>query len=504
MKARTGAEMRELDRRAIGEYGIPGIRLMEQAGAAAADCAELLARPFRFPDFLLLAGKGNNGGDVFIAARLLAEKGFPCRLFMTAPAEELSGDAAEAFRRLPDQLKHSCKHDFTERDISPESVIVDGILGTGIKGAPRPPADRWIRTVNDSGQPVLSVDIPSGLDSETGDASCCVRADMTATFAAFKRGMFYGKGPEMCGTVRLFPIGFPKTLLQEETGGDTELFTEYDFRAAFRKDSANVHKGCRGTVLVAGGSSDYPGAPGLSAVSALRGGAGIVILLLPGGVKPGPLPNALIVRNVSCGGTGKWTSAGCGGIAASSEKADAVVFGPGMTADPCGIECLKTVLSLKKPTVLDADGLNLLAAHPHIRRLLHDKVILTPHPGEMKRLQSAFGLSQEGLRREQAAELARFAGCTVVLKGQYTVTAAPDGSTTLNTSGTAALATAGSGDCLSGLCGAFLANGYSPALAARMAVFLHGRAGERAAAAGTRGVIADDLPGYYAVSGVFI
>ena len=504
MKARSGAEMRELDRRAIQEFGIPGIRLMENAGAAVAVFAEELARPFRFPEFLLLAGKGNNGGDAFIAARILAEKGFACKLFLTTHARELSGDAAEAFRRLPDFLRNSCRSDFSERDVSPESVIVDGILGTGIKGAPRAPADQWIKTANASGQPVLSIDIPSGLDSETGEASCCVRADMTVTFAAYKRGMFYGKGPEMCGMVRLAPIGFPKTLLSEETNGDTELFTEYDFRELFRKDSPDTHKGNRGTALVAGGSSDYPGAPGLSAVSAIRGGAGIVILLRPGSVVAGPLPNAIIARNVPDMGTGRWTGTACGKLSESAEKADSIVFGPGLTADPVGIPCLKTVLAMKKPTVLDADGLNLIAAHPHLRNLLHEKIVLTPHPGEMKRLLLAFGLSPEGSRQRLADKLSRFTGCVVVLKGQHTAVASPDGRITLNTSGTAALATAGSGDCLSGLCGAFLANGYPPGDAARMAVFLHGRAAERAACAGTRGVIADDLPSFFTVSGAFL
>lgn len=504
MKARTGGEMRELDRRAIQECGIPGIWLMEQAGMAVAHYAEILAKPFVSPDFIILAGKGNNGGDAFVAARLLTKKQYNCQLILTNPPEELTGDAAEAFRRLPDWMQESVKFALKEEDFSPESVVIDGLLGTGITGEPRPPAKEWIECVNESGQPVLSIDIPSGLDAETGDAGCCIQADMTVTLAMYKRGMFYGQGPQACGIVHLAPIGFPKTLLEEETLGDTELFTEYDFRRSCRKEMFNTHKNQRGTLLVAGGSASYAGAPYLAAVSALRGGAGIVTLLVPEHAEKKNAPHALIVRTVPDNGSGCWSSAAEETVQNTMEKSDAIVFGPGITTDRRALPVLKQLLSAKLPMVLDADGLNLLAEHPHLLSYLHDQTVLTPHPGEMKRLQNAFGLSSGGSRQEQAYELALHTGAIVVLKGQHTVVASPDGFVTLNVSGTPALATAGSGDCLAGLCGAFLANGYPAATAARMAVFLHGRAAERAAEAGSHGVIADDLPDYYTISGVFV
>ena len=504
MKARTGGEMRELDRRAIQECGIPGIWLMEKAGAAVARCAEILAKPFAEPDFVILAGKGNNGGDAFVAARLLIKKEFHCQLYLTHPPEELSGDAAEAFRRLPEWMQESVKFNLTAHDFSPESVVIDGLLGTGIAGVPRYPVKEWIECVNESGQPVLAIDIPSGLNAETGESECCVQADMTITLAAYKRGMFYGHGPQACGIVRLAPIGFPKTLLDEETFGDTELFTEYDFRKSYRKEMFNTHKNQRGTLLVAGGSSDYSGAPYLAAVSALRGGAGIVTLLVPEHAEKKSAPNALIVRSVPDNGSGCWTSAAEEILQETIKKSDAIVFGPGITTDFRALPVLKLLLSANLPMVLDADGLNLLAEHPHLSSYLHDHVILTPHPGEFRRLQKAFGLPSEGGRQEQAYELALHTGTTVILKGQHTVVASPDGFVTLNVSGTPALATAGSGDCLAGLCGAFLSGGYPASTAARMAVFLHGRAAERAAEAGTHGLIADDLPNFYTISGVFV
>ena len=504
MKARTGEEMRELDRRAIEECGIPGIWLMEQAGNAVAAYAEKLAKPFLYPDFMLLAGKGNNGGDAFIAARILVKKGYPCQLYMTCHPETLTGDAAEAFRRLPDWMQKSVRSSLLPSDFSPETVVIDGILGTGISGAPRSPANEWIDIVNQSGQPVLAIDIPSGLNAETGEASNCIHADMTVTFAAYKRGMFYGKGPLECGIVQLAPIGFPKTLLAEESYGDTELFTEYDFRDLYRKDQMDTHKNLRGKLLVAGGSSEYPGAPYLAAVSALRGGAGVVTLLIPEHAEKKNAPNALIVRSVPDEGSGHWTSAAENQINDAVKNNDVLVFGPGLTTDHRALPVLKQLLSSKLPMVLDADGLNLLAAHPHLCSYLHEQVILTPHPGEFKRLRQAFSLPPEGSRQEQAYELALHTGAVIVLKGQHTVVASPDGFVTLNTSGTPALATAGSGDCLAGLCGAFLANGYPAAAAARMAVFLHGKAAERAADSGTRGVIADDLPNYYTIAGVFV
>ena len=504
MKARTGAEMRELDRRAIEECSIPGIWLMEQAGNAVAAYAEILAKPFRFPDFILLAGKGNNGGDAFVAARVLAKKGYPCQLYMTCHPDSLAGGAAEAFSRLPDWMRESVRGELLPQDFSPESIVIDGLLGTGISGAPRSPANEWIELVNQSGQPVLSIDIPSGLDSESGDAANCIQADMTVTFAAYKRGMFYGYGPQACGTVHLAPIGFPKVLLEEEGSGDTELFTEYDFRKHYRKDPPDTHKNRRGRLLIAGGSVFYPGAPYLAAVSALRGGAGIVELLVPEHAPEKTSPHALIVRSVPDNGTGLWCSAAEEMILESLKKADAIVFGPGVTSDHRALNILKQLLRSKLPMVLDADGLNLLAEHPHLCAELHEQVILTPHPGEFKRLQNAFGLQPSGSRREQVYELSIHTAAVSVLKGQHTAVASPDGVVTLNTSGTPALATAGSGDCLAGLCGAFLANGYPAELAARMAVFLHGKAGERAAESGTRGVIADDLPNFYTISGAFL
>ena len=496
--------MRELDRKAIQEYGIPGIWLMEQAGAAVAQCAIRLAKPFSSPDFIILAGKGNNGGDAFIAARILTKKEYNCQLYLTNPPEELTGDAAEAFQRLPEWMRESVRYSLSEQDFSPESVIIDGLLGTGINGAPRLPASSWIELVNESAQPVLSIDIPSGLNAETGEAVCCIQADMTVTFAAHKRGMFYGNGPQACGIVQLAPIGFPKSLLQEETYGDTELFTEYDFRSLYRKENMNTHKNLRGKLLVAGGSREYPGAPCLAAVSALRGGAGVVTLLVPGNAEKKTVPNALIVRSVPDNGSGYWSAAAEEPFSAAIKESDAVVFGPGLTTESGVLPVLKRLLSAELPTVLDADGLNLIAAHPHLCSYLHEQVILTPHPGEFKRLRQAFALQSEGTRQEQAYELSLHTGTVVVLKGQHTVVASPDGVITLNTSGTPALATAGSGDCLAGLCGAFLANGYPASTAARMAVFLHGKAAERAAVSGTHGVIADDLPNYYTIAGVFV
>jgi NAD(P)H-hydrate epimerase len=212
----------------------------------------------------------------------------------------------------------------------------------------------------------------------------------------------------------------------------------------------------------------------------------------------------VIHRKVPDLGRGIWTADALESVAAAAEKADAAVFGPGVGTHPESLNVLKYLLRTKLPLVLDADGLNLLAEHPHIAGLLHHNVILTPHPGEIKRLQNAFSLPGTESRQEQAYSLSLYTGAVTVLKGQHSVVAAPDGTVTLNTSGSAALAAAGSGDCLAGLCGAFLANGYPPSVAARMAVFLHGKAGERAAVSGVRGIIADDLPDYFTIDGVFV
>ncbi len=485
MKTFSSAEMHALDRRTVETRGIPGIELMENAGLAVADSAERFLRSAGLRSFAVLAGRGNNGGDAFVAARILAGRGFPVKVFFLGPESALKGDALEAFRRM----KLPFLTEFSARDLRTDSLIVDGLLGTGISGAPREPFATWIRTANDSGNRILAVDLPSGLNSDDGSASLAVRADLTVTMAAPKTGMILGEGPKLCGRIEVAGIGIE---VPEESSG-TEVFAEVDFRKLWKREPFDTFKNRRGHLFIVGGSREYPGAPFLAGEAALRSGAGLVTVLFPESAEIlCAVPPSLIVRRIPDSGKGVFQACSAQNLRKELGRASAVAVGPGLTAGNELVPVLDCVFGMKKPMVVDADALNVISGS----KLLPEpgtEVLLTPHPGEMKRLQTAFGLDPEKPRGAQALELAVKTGCSVLLKGVRTVVASPEGRFSVNLSGCPALASAGSGDVLTGLCGALMANGYSAYDAGRLGAYLHGRAGERLAGIFWRGITSADL-----------
>lgn len=494
MKTLSAEQMRELDRRTISEYGIPGILLMENAGSAIARETLAFSGSVTHPEFLILAGKGNNGGDAFIAARLLFERNHPVSILMAARPDELSGDAADAFDSIPQKLKEQILFDFEKDIIHENTIIIDGLLGTGCRGLPREPFASWIRMINSSGRPVIAIDIPSGLNADDGSAELCVNADLTVTMAAVKTGMLLGKGPNACGRIRVAEIGIPDEYVNE-TEGNLPVFTMKDAAELLKREPFDVYKNRRGHLAVIGGSRSYPHAPLLSAEAALRTGAGLVTAALPDSVRiTSNPPKALILRFIEDSGLGFFNSKSLAGLEEVLENKDAVAAGPGLSAHPESLDILELLLSSGKPLVLDADALNLLAKKPELTDLKSAPLILTPHPGEMRRLQNAFALDPDESREEQARSLASCCGAAVLLKGSRTVTASQDGKYCINLSGCGALATAGSGDVLTGIIAAFLAQGMDSWDAARLGAFLHGLCGEVIAPFGSRGIIADDLP----------
>ena len=495
MKTFSAEQMRELDRRTIHEYGIAGILLMENAGAALVRETLHFSSKIKDPEFLILAGKGNNGGDAFVAARLLFEKRYPVELLMAARPDELSGDAAEAFDSIPQKLKEQIQFEFDPTLIHENTIIIDGLLGTGCKGAPREPFAAWIRMINESGCPVIAIDIPSGLNADDGSAELCVTADLTVTMAGVKTGMLLGKGPNACGRIRVADIGIPKEYL-DEAGGNLPVFTMKDAAELLRREPFDVFKNRRGHLAVIGGSRDYPHAPLLSAEAALRTGAGLVTAALPDSVRLScNPPKALILRFLKDSGLGFFSADSLAGVEEVIENKTALAAGPGFSVHPESLDVLELLLRSGKPLVLDADALNLLAKKPELAELTSAPLILTPHPGEMRRLQEAFDLDPEESREDQACSLASSCNAVVLLKGSRTVIGAPDGRYSINLSGCGALATAGSGDVLTGIIGAFLTQGFEAWDAARLGAYLHGLCGEIALPFGSRGVIADDLPG---------
>ncbi len=465
-------QMRRIDRKTIDAGYFSGIGLMENAGRAA---AAAVLENFGAVPYHILTGSGNNGGDGFIIAAALAEKIGAEKVFLHCAAVPQSGDAVLASGKVPQEIRRS--DSFCAADVLPGAVVIDCLLGTGFRPPLRPLFAQWIREINACRPccPVVAVDIPSGLNGGDGTAEEAVQADLTLTFAALKSGLILNDGAKYCGKIRVQDIGIPETVMAEEP--DSMAVTD---GAAVRglllkqRQAYDTYKQKRGHVLVIGGSADYPSAPFLSAEAALRGGAGMVTLVIPGKTEIFcSVPKALIVRRVP--GDGYFRKESVAEILKLLPKMDAAVIGPGMTTEPGCMAFLAELLpEITCPLLLDADALNLLALNRELLRCLTETAVLTPHAGELARLENA-GFNSTAC----PAVLVKKGPYSAVMQGTQCAR---------NLSGSPALATAGSGDVLSGLIAAFLGQKYSPFDAARIGVYLHGKAGERGA-----GLIADDL-----------
>ncbi len=465
-------QMRRIDRRTIDAGYFSGIGLMENAGRAAA--AAVLEK-FGSVSYHILTGSGNNGGDGFVIAAALAEKIGAEKVVLHCAGIPQTGDALLASGKVPQEIRSL--ESFCVVDVPPGAVVIDCLLGTGFRPPLRPLFAQWIREINACRLccPVVAVDIPSGLNGEDGTAVEAVQADLTLTFAALKSGLILNAGAKYCGKIRVLDIGIPETVMTEEPDSMTITDAASVRRLLLKQRQAyDTYKQKRGHVLVIGGSVDYPSAPFLSAEAALRGGAGMVTVAIPGKTEIFcPVPKALIVRRGSEDGYFRKDSVA--EILKLLPKMDAVVIGPGMTAEPgCMAFFMELLPQITCPVLLDADALNLLALNRDLFRCLTCSTVLTPHAGELARLENAGFDSM---------------ACPAVLvkKGPYS--AVMQGTRCAqNLSGSPALATAGSGDVLSGVIAAFLGQKYDPFDAARIGVYLHGKAGERGA-----GLIADDL-----------
>ena len=475
------SEMRAAEAAAFAR-GVSGFLLMRRAGRAAAEFISSWARRFAFSRLVFLCGSGNNAGDALVAATLLSET-FPCILYLSRPLAKLHGTAAEAAAMVPGKLTASAIADFDTLELRSGDLVIDGLLGIGLQGEVRTPLADVIRKVNASRLPVIALDVPSGMDSDTGrgrvPGGTALRASCTITFGMPKRGLFTPEGMAFSGSLHIADIG-----LSDES--DSACVAAYSDSEALRdlpRFDVDTHKNRRGQLLVMAGSRRYPGAAALATLAGLRGGAGLVRLLYPEGTNA-TIPHAAIPVMLS--------ATGQGGFAVAPDwneypGAAALVAGPGW-GDDVPPDVLRKVLEFPGRLLLDADALNLLARHPELLRRRCDTV-MTPHPGEAERLRRAFGILETNDRVELAGNLAERLGAVVVLKGPRTAVASDRG-VSLNISGSADLATAGSGDVLSGLIGALLANGMDVYSAARLGVFIHGRAGESCG----RGGISDDFP----------
>jgi ADP-dependent NAD(P)H-hydrate dehydratase / NAD(P)H-hydrate epimerase len=485
--------MRGVDRWAIEEQGVAGLDLMERAGAGVARVLESL-----IPDgpVAVACGKGNNGGDGLVVARLLRDAGRDVTVLCVAPPEEFSGDARANLGRLPgDPPLLLAAGGGGQAAFEGAAVIVDALLGTGFAGEPHGAVAEAIDAMNATGAPVVSVDVPSGVDVSTGVvAGVAVRASVTVTFHAAKPGLWIRPGKAHAGEVETIDIGIPRGAPAEATIG---LIEPTVLELLPRRDASST-KFSSGHVLVAGGSRGLTGAPRMAAQASMRAGAGYVTACVPAslqGILASAGPPELMTRGLPDDDDGL-TAEGVAGALGATERGGALALGPGLGRSDGAVAFARMLArEAKVALVLDADGLN-----AHARRLgdLADRdapTVLTPHAGELGRLLEldSSEIDRERLRHVRAA--AQQARAVVVLKGDDTLIAESSGRVAVSPGGSPGLATAGTGDVLTGVIAALLAQGLDTFAASAAGVWLHAAAGREAARrqGAAEGVVASDV-----------
>jgi len=499
----SAEKMRELDRRAIEEFGVPGAVLMENAGRGTVDHLERRFGPLAPGPVLVMAGKGNNGGDGFVIARHLANRGWQVQIVALAERKDYSGDAAVNLEIL---LRTGCKVRFVDsqapladtlKAVGEVALLVDALLGTGLSSNVRGVYSQAIDWINESRLPVVAVDIPSGVDATSGQVfGKGVRADLTVTFARVKVGQVIQSGADLVGELALIDIGIPGEC-RVEGEGDLVLVDALEARGLLPPRPRGGHKGTFGHLLVVGGSVGKSGAAALAAEGGVRGGAGLVTLACPASIQPVLAAKLTEVMTASLTEVdGAVSMQALEEISSLWQGKQALAVGPGLGRQ---LEVDGMIHRLLRecplPMVVDADGLNALAGRTDILKgRKGPPPILTPHPGEMARLTGKTVASVEADRIASARQFAKEFGVVLVLKGARTVTAFPNGRVRINSTGGPALATGGTGDVLTGVIGGLLAQGMEPGSAAVLGVFLHGLAADRwSSRIGSAGMAATDL-----------
>ncbi len=507
MKVVDARTMRTLDERAMTEFAMKGLQLMENAGRAVADVVlcELGRKKASPARVAIICGKGNNGGDGFVCARHLANAGVEVSLFVLAPPGAYRGDSRVNLRTWQKMggravlIKSGADLEKNSSALQHAHVVVDALLGTGITGGARGLYAEVIEYINGLWGAVVAVDVPSGLDAATGRADGpVVRADVTVTMALPKTGFFLPQGASFVGRVEVGDIGMPAALLTDESLVQN-LITEDMVRPLVRPRPADAHKGTFGHAVVLGGSLGKTGAPCMAALGAMRAGAGLVTMGLPAGLRAVMETKALEVMTcpLEDGGDGIIRAAALDSALGLMEGKSALVAGPGLGVSAGAAEVMRGIIEKAGlPLVIDADGLNNIAKDIGIiQKTASAEVVLTPHPGEAARLLGASTKEIQADRLGSAARISGAAGAVTVLKGANTIVAAPSGEIFINTTGGPALASAGTGDVLAGVIGGLLAQGMGALDAAVTAVYVHGLAGDMVSRAlgGQRGLLATDL-----------
>lgn len=480
----TQQQARELDRLAMAA-GTEGAILMQRAGRAA---FELLRECWPSAKRLAVyCGAGNNGGDAYVVAKLALDAGLEVALHQGCPTAQLKGDA----QLMAARLLEDARLQLFDAQVVPEAdVIVDGLLGIGISGAPRAPTAALIRLINTHAAPVFALDLPSGLDGDTGHApGAVVQAEVTLTFIAVKKGLMTGQGTALAGQLYYDDLQLPQRLLVGAAPSAC-LVRQQDITQQLPPRRRDAHKGHFGHVLLVGGDQGYGGAIIMAAQAALRAGAGLVTVLTRSAHVLPLLARQPEIMVHGCDDPSATDAQAA--IDALLERASVLVLGPGLGQGEWGRALFSQLLSAKQPQLLDADALNLLAATDQWQRC--EQRVITPHPGEAARLLSTTAAHINADRFAAATQLQQRFGGVALLKGAGTLVAANELPLAVITAGNPGMATGGMGDVLSGIIGGLLAQGLTPFDATRLGAQVHGMAADAAALQhGERGLAASDL-----------
>jgi NAD(P)H-hydrate epimerase len=489
MKLVTSESMRAIDNECINNVGIPGLKLMENAGVGTARFIERQIGPLPDKRVTVVCGKGNNGGDGFVIARELKAKGAAVGVYLAGHRDDVGGDARANLDRLGREgvaeLTDGRSIAHLVEGMTKSDVVVDAVFGTGFVGVPRGLSGTVIGQINLCGRPVLAVDVPSGLNATTGVAEGeCVRATWTCTMGLPKTGFYLRPGKAYVGEVFVVDIGVPPAVI-DGMGLRENVLTPEEAADLLPDRPPDAHKGTFGKIVVIAGSVGYTGAAALTAESALRSGAGLVTLGTPASLNDvlEAKLTEVITRPLAESESRSVSADALPAVREMLADADALALGPGLSRDPGTQELVRAIVSeVDLPCVVDADGLNALSPEAVGGRNGTAPLVLTPHPGEMARLTGRTAADVQGRRSEAAREVAERARATVVLKGDATVAADPDGQIYINPTGNSGLASGGTGDVLTGVVVALLGRGLPGLLAGALGAYVHGVAGDAAAA----------------------
>ena len=503
MRILNTAQMREADRRTIEDLGLPSIVLMENAGRQTVAAMEAAFDALGASHVAVLCGRGNNGGDGFVVARTLVQRGIDATVFLLGSVSEVQGDARvnlEVLGRLGVtviEITSAQEWELHFTEIAECDVVVDAILGTGFRGRLTGLFETVVADVNELGVPVVAIDLPTGLSADSAELPGeAIDATMTVTLAAPKIPLVFPPADTRAGDLVIADIGIPGPLLDDLDGPHLELLTRERMRGILPARAAESHKGDFGRVLIVAGSIGKTGAAHLAALGALRSGAGLVTVATPRSCLPIVASMGAEYMTVPL----DETPAGTVDFAAIDRvldlPADVIAIGPGLGSEPGTAAFVQGLVERAGvPLVLDADALNAFAGETE-RLMGRDGVdmVITPHPGEMARLVNASIEAVQADRLAHAREFAAAHKLHVVLKGHRTVIAGPDGRSFVNLTGNAGMATGGTGDLLTGMIGAWLAQLLDAEAACKLSVYLHGTAGDLAEAEeGQIALIATDV-----------